>query len=87
MDTLTEMGKILGNYYMPSAPRLYALNRLEIKIPKIHHVLRKKKLTSEDRSKLIELYRQLDSDGVEPHKKYYIQLWKRNLLEILNGEL
>ena len=88
MDTLTEMGKIMSNYYMSSDARLYPLRRLKIFVPSVHHTLRKKKLTSKDRKKLIELYAQLNSNEVvDPYQKYYVNLWKRNLVEILNGEL
>ena len=58
--TLTEMAAILSNYFPPSDKRLYALNRLGIRVLKVHHTLRKKKLVADDRGKLIELYRQLD---------------------------
>ena len=52
---LTEMGAILSNY-----KRLYALQRLTIEIPKVHHALRKKKLTSEDKEKLVRLLQDLE---------------------------
>ena len=45
VDTLVEMGEVLSNYYTPSASKLYALRKLEIDIPKVHHRDRKKKLT------------------------------------------
>jgi len=90
LDTLTEMGVVLSNYYPPSHKRLYALNRLKIQVQKTHHRNRKKNLTNDDKEKLNELYTQLEGYvehyGVEPYQKYYIQLWKQSLVEILNGD-
>ena len=67
---------------------MYALRRLNIEVPKVHHTLRKKELPDADREKLkhllqdLELY--VDHYGVDPYQKYYVNLWKRNILEILN---
>ena len=89
--TLTNMGEILGGYFMPSHRRLYALNRLGVKVPKIHHRDRKKELTVDDRKRLIELLQDLnryvEHYGVDDNKKYYVELWKKNLIEILNEQL
>ena len=86
---LTAMGEILSNYYPPSHTRLYALRRLNIEIPKMHHALRKKNLTSEDKEKLGSLLQDLNQYieyyGVGAHEKYYVQLWQQNVIEILNG--
>lgn len=87
---LTEMGVILGNYFPPSHKRLYALRRLGIRVPKVHHRDRKKELVVDDREKLSSLLTDLnqyvDHYGVEVFHKYYIQLWKQSLVGILNGD-
>ena len=87
--TLTEMGAILSNYYPPSHTRLYALRRLGIDVPKIHHKLRKNKLDECDRKKLgsllQDLERYINHYGVDDKNKYYVQLWQKNVIEILNG--
>ena len=89
--TLTAMGAILSNYYPPSHiyKRLYALQRLGIRVPKIHHNDRKKKLTSEDKEKLVRLFQDLQRYvkyyGVEVFHKYYVDLWQNDLVDILNG--
>ena len=86
---LTNMAEVLSNYYTPSHARLYALRRLEIRVPNIHHKLRKNKLDECDRKKLgsllQDLQRYVEHYGVEVFHKYYVQLWKQNLVEILNG--
>jgi len=87
--TLTAMGEILSNYYPPSHARLYALRRLGIDVPKVHHKLRKKELTDADRKKLgsllQDLERYIEYYGVEVFHKYYVDLWQKNLIEILNS--
>ena len=87
--TLTAMGGILSGYYPPSHAKLYALKRLGIDVPKIHHKLRKNKLDECDRKKLgsllQDLERYIEYYGVGAHEKYYVQLWQQNIVEILNG--
>jgi hypothetical protein len=87
--TLTDMAEVLSNYYTPSHARLYALQRLGIDVPKIHHKLRKNKLTDADRGKLSsllqDLQRYIKYYGVGVFQKYYVQMWQKNVIEILNG--
>ena len=86
---LTDMGEVLSNYFPPSHARLYPLQRLGIRVPKIHHKLRKKDLTSDDKEKLKnllqDLQRYINHYGVGVFEKYYINLWQKNVIEILNG--
>ena len=88
--TLTAMAEVLSNYYPPSHARLYALQRLGIRVPKVHHKLRKNKLDECDRKKLKNLFqdlnRYIEYYGVDDKQKYYVQLWQRNIVEILNGD-
>ena len=85
--TLRQMGGILSNHFPPSHSKLYALRRLGKEVPKVHHTLRKKELAVEDTEKLVsllkDLQRYVDFYGV--FQKYYINLWQKNLSEILNG--
>ena len=84
---LTDMAEVLSNYYTPSHARLYALRRLGIRVPKVHHNDRKKELTGDDKAKLKnllqDLQRYVEHYGV--FQKYYINLWKQSLVDILNG--
>ena len=86
---LTTMGGILSGYYPPSHARLYALRRLGIDVPKVHHKLRKKELTDADRKKLKNLFqdlnRYIEYYGVDDKNKYYVNLWQQSLVDILNG--
>ena len=87
--TLTTMGEILIGYYPLSHAKLYALRRLGIKAPKVHHTLRKKELDEFDKKRLVallnDLNRYTDFYVVDDYKKYYVNLWKQNLVKILNG--
>ena len=87
--TLTDMGEVLLNYYPPSHARLYPLKRLNIEVPLVHHILRRKDLTSDDKEKLKnllqDLQRYINHYGVGVFEKYYINLWQKNVIEILNG--
>lgn len=81
------MGEVLSNYYPPSHARLYPLKRLNIEVPLVHHTLRKKDLDDCDRKKLGYLLQDLQrhNEHYEVFHKYYINLWQKNLIEILNG--
>ena len=83
------MGNILSNCYPPSHQRLYALRRLNIQIPHVHHMSRKKELTDADKIELKNLLNDLNQYieyyGVEVFQKYYVQLWQKNVIEILNS--
>jgi hypothetical protein len=89
--TLTAMGEILSKSFQPSHRKLYALRKLGIKSPMVHHMLREKKLSSDDKKTLYELFnvlnQQVDHYGVGAFEKYYINLFKKNLVEILNSEI
>jgi hypothetical protein len=86
---LQAMGDILCAVYPTSHARLYALRRLEIDLPRVHHRLRKKELEEEDRIKLKKLLMDLENEiehyGVDVYQKYYVNLWQRNLIDLLNG--
>ena len=47
-------------------------------------------ITDDDKEKLVrllqDLERYVEHYGVDPYQKYYVQLWKQNLVEILNGD-
>ena len=90
VDTLGEMGEVLSNYFPPSHAKLYALKRLGIEVPKVHHVLRKKEVVADDREKLSSLLNDLklyvDHYVVSPFQKYYVSLWQKNIVDILNGD-
>ena len=87
--TLTDMGEVLSNYYPPSHARLYPLKRLNIEVPLVNHKLRRNDLDDCDRGKLKrllqDLQRYINHYGVGVFEKYYINLWQKNLIEILNG--
>ena len=87
-DTMHSMGVILSQYYTRSDQRLYALTRLDIDIPKVHHTLRKSRLTKIDRENLILLLSELERYAayyeVDGHSRYYIQLFMTRVSEILN---
>lgn len=87
--TLTAMGEILSKSFQPSHRRLYALRKLGVKTPMVHHMLREKELSSDNKKNLYKLFntlnRYVDHYGVSDYQKYYINLFKKNLLEILNG--
>ena len=88
VDTLHSMAVILAQYYTRSDQRLYALKRLGIEIPKIHHTLRKSRLLKVDRENLIillnELQRYTAYYDVDGHSRYYVQLFMTRVSEILN---
>ena len=87
---LEAMGLILSNYYPPSHAKLYPLKRLSIKIPKVHHKLRKNELDDCDKEKLKQLLqdlqRYINHYGVGVFQKYYVNLWQHNLIDIINGD-
>jgi hypothetical protein len=87
-DTLNEMGKILSNYFAPSDQRLYALERLQIKIIRVHHVLRKSKLSKNDRADLTFLLNALERYNayyeIDGFSKYYVQLFIVSVSNILS---
>jgi len=86
--TLIKIGEILSKCFQPSHRKLYALRKLGIKSPMVHHMLRKKELSGADKKTLYELFnvlnQQVDHYGVDVFQKYYINLFKKKLLEILN---
>jgi len=87
--TLTDMSEILAGYYPHSHKKLYALKRLGIEAPKVHHTLRKKELVECDKRKLVVLLHNLnrytDYYEIDSYSKYYINRWRQNLVEILNS--
>ena len=86
--TLNAIGEILSKCFPTSHRRLYALKRLGINTPLVHHMLREKNLSGDDKKKLYKLLNTLtqnvDRYGVDVFQKYYINLFQKNLLEILN---
>jgi hypothetical protein len=87
---LQAMGGILCAVYPTSHARLYALRRLKIDLPRVHHKLRKKKLDEEDKIKLkkllIDLERYIGHYGIGVYQIYYVNLWQKNVYEILSGD-
>jgi hypothetical protein len=86
---LQAMGEVLCAVYHTSHKHLYALRRLKIDLPHVNHKLRKKELDGEDKIKLRKLLIDLESEiehyGIDVYQKYYVHLWQRNVIEILNG--
>ena len=89
--TLIKIGGILSTYFQPSHRKLYALRKLGINTPMVHHVLRKKELSSDDKKILYELFdtlnQNVDHYGVGAFEKYYINLFQKNLVQILNNDV
>jgi hypothetical protein len=85
--TLSAMGEILSKCFQPSHTKLYALRKLGIEMPMVHHRDRKK-LSCVDKKKLYRLLNRLnqyvDHYGVNDFLKYYINMWTHSLIEILN---
>lgn len=85
--TLIKIGEILSKCFQPSHRKLYSLRKLGIKTPMVHHMLRRA-LSIDDKKTLYELFdrltQQVDQNPVGDFQKYYMNLFKKNLLQILN---
>jgi hypothetical protein len=88
VDTLEKMGAVLGQCMTPSDKRLYALQRLKIKVTRVDHKDRHPELTKQDKAALSELFKDLlqyfSFYDAPPYERYYVKLFIAQVTDILN---